>query len=401
MTIKSIYSTGLEDIYDGCRYYKEANINGFGKNATSYLNHTLVSIYIEDLTSIELFCLKKFASRIEILGKKYKNFTKTEDSAFSYITKLINLKNNILNDTDINNEEINPQAILPIGAVSYSVLAYFDGESIPSLFGIGIFGIEFNKIFKDADGNFAQTFPDYDNLNNNIANAFYENFYKFTLSYFKDVDAVTDFCCHKKFYDYSDGLVTLAQVLTPCGEISFFSDSSEFKSRRYDTGEQIERIKEYRNSLPNNLIPNSYIVFVMNTTMDTFLKFYFYTNYISDYEDFNIVNNNDEITIADSIKNKYYTRITNNIAELAKIKHDPDKFVNTIHAFNLISGGTKIHYCLKIPFSDFQFSGDNYYSDDKILLSFNETYFNKKEIEFAEIYRLLIRYTTIITNILA
>lgn len=346
MIIKKIKVSGFENIFDGIKESYTNGRNGFGDGLYTYLNHSMVSVELEDLTSIELFYLKKFATNVKIIDKVYNNFV-NQDIDFDLHQKiegLLMIHNNIIHDDDINKNESSPDTILPIGCIHYKVIAIFKGSGIVSLTGTMV-----QNIFKDKEtGKLQEVYIGNPLMEQNMFQIFYNNFYSYMASQMSKLDLVTEFMTAKKFYNVDDSISSCAEIFSNHGEITLYNNTSNRLNY------QIERIKE--NILISPTIHNDmiYFTFVLNTTFNTFMKWYMNTNYVIDHENLKIIFVNEGITISDEINKKYHHQIINSLNYLISHKKSLAKQTEyNLSKFNYIFEGTSIKYSIQFSLEDF------------------------------------------------
>ena len=78
MVIKQINLSGFERLYDGYKRAETEKRKAYGSNIFSFLEHCMIGIELDELTTIEIYYLKKFASSVKILSHDYQNFTNKE-----------------------------------------------------------------------------------------------------------------------------------------------------------------------------------------------------------------------------------------------------------------------------------------------------------------------------------
>ena len=124
MVIKQINLSGFERLYDGYKRSENEKRKAYGSNIFSFLEHCMIGIELDMLTTIELYYLKKFASSVKVLGSEYRNFT-SKDKEFDMNQKidcLMSLHDEMVNDDDINTTESEVDNILPINLLFYIIL---------------------------------------------------------------------------------------------------------------------------------------------------------------------------------------------------------------------------------------------------------------------------------------
>lgn len=343
MVIKQINLSGFERLYDGYKRSENEKRKAYGSNIFSFLEHCMIGIELDMLTTIELYYLKKFASSVKVLGFEYRNFT-SKDKEFDMNQKidcLMSLHDEMVNDDDINTTESEVDNILPIGCKSYHVFAIFKGASIPSVTGGFV-----EDIFKE-NGVCFDEYPEELDMNDRIVTAFYKNFYSYIARKTTDLDLVTEYMTNVKFYQYGDEDVNLAHVNTPMGELVFFGNNSDNLNR------QISHIKSAEMKTPFFVKEMTYLTFVLNTTFSTFMKLYLNSDFIIDNEDLKIVFASDNIQLSEPILDKYKARISNSLDYLISNRKGLNHSVDgesgpNLNMLNYIFNGSKIKYSIQL-----------------------------------------------------
>ena len=345
MIIKSVKISGFERVYDGYKHSYDEKRNAYGKQLPEYLAHSMISIDVDDIGTVELFYLKMFSSSVVVVDKTYKNFvTQNEDneSMFNTVSGLIELNDTMLNDSDINKNTSEINNILPIGCIRYHVIAIFQKNAISNIVGFmmdrALF-FENNKIYEDYPG---------DNIiEKTISGLFFNNFYKYIATKMEELDLVTEFMLNDKFYNYADSVCSLAHINTINGNLEFFGKSED------ELNFQIRALKKSQEKIPYYLTDKIYITFVMKTTFNSFFKIYMNTNYITDHENLKIAFTHDSVNIDEEILEKYVTRIFDFVNQINEIKTElyEDKKMD-LSIFNYILNGSEITYSVQIPMSE-------------------------------------------------
>lgn len=340
MTLKQINLSGFKNLYDGYKMAFDEKRKAFGGNLFTYLEHLMVGIELDDITGIELFYLKKFSSKIIVLGDKYTNFVnEANENLHNEVDNILKLHDEICNDDDINTSKSYVDNILPIGCKSYHVIAIFKGAAITSI--VGPFP---ENIFIDEETKqLAEYYPEPIDLQNKIFELFFNNFYQFIHKHSTDLDLVTEFMTNKKYYDYADGIVNLAHVNTPFGSLEFFGNTPT------ELNKQITAIKSNLKSLPYFIAESTYFTFVLNTTFSAFLHLFTTTNFVVDNIDPKVVLNNPENKLSDDILSKYQARVSGITSKISELRTSitPD-----ITYLNYILSGAGIKYSIQLTAAD-------------------------------------------------
>jgi hypothetical protein len=378
MIFKKITLSGFDRMYDGYRDAYNANmLKGYTSGLFNFLEHSMISIDLDSITTIELFHLKSLASNVSILGKDIENFT--NDSKYSDITgniqALIDIHQDMLVDDDIDEKTDSIDMVLPIGCQKYHVLAVFKGAAITSITGPMI-----DKLFY-IDNKFSEVYPGDVMVGKQIAMLFYKRLYGNITDAMKNLDIVTSYVIDKKFYKYADGDCDLAHVNTPYGQLVFFGNSDDRLNY------QISELKKRQEELPYVLNDQVYLTFVLTTTFSSFMKLYMDTNYIVDYEDLKVIYTLPDINLSDNILNKYSARINDAYGYIAEFKSNLSKSDSDeidLNRLNFIFNGNMIKYSIQLSLKDI----------DRISYIFNDN------IELSKIKNSIVTTSKVISNIM-
>ena len=344
MIIKQVNTSELRPLYEGYRRAANEKRKAYGTELFSFLEHCMIAFELDELTTLEVYYLKKFASDVYIISDSYQNFVNSEKMPDFHqkVSGLLEIHDEIINDEDINKHKPLVDNILPIGCKSYHVYVVFKGPSIPSVTGGFV-----EDIFKE-NGALLDHYPEMVDLNRKVANMFYNNFYSFIIRKTSDLDLVTSYMTNIKFYQYADDDVNLAHVNTPLGNLTFFGASSDKLNLQIDNIKKNEKVSPY---FVNDVI---YLTFVLNTTFSTFMKLYLNTNFIIDNEDLKILLTSNEVNVSEEILDKYRARISNSMDYIISNRNSGDTSVVDINKFNFIFNGSKIKYSIQMTISQIE-----------------------------------------------
>ena len=341
MIIKNIKASGFDRIYDGYKYCFKDNRSGFGDGFINFLQHAMISIDLDDISSMELFYLKRFSSSVHVVNSKYSNFIddKKDKATFEIVRELLQLQNEIYEDNDINPETDNAENIIPIGCKRFHLIATFTGPGI-----INITGLRVETLFLDEDNKFSSSYIGNMKLEERIGGLFYQSFYRYMSENMSKLDIVTDFIVNKKLYQYSEDYCSLAYVNSPYGELNFFgSDQAKLN-------QQIQHIKSNQQKMPYILDDSIYFTFIIKSTFSTFFNIYLSEDNknILDYTNLKIVFIDPNISLDKNIFTKYNVRISQTFEYMGKLKQEFSKRTDVdLNEFNYIFFGNTITYSLK------------------------------------------------------
>lgn len=344
MLIKRVNACGMERIYEGYSYCFKENRGGFGHDFFRFLSHATITIEVDDLSTIELFYLKKLASAVQIIDSTFKNFVDEEEiELHQKVDVLLEVHDEALNDEDIDKEKYSITNILPIGCERYSVMAIFKGSNITA-----ITGTLMESVFY-VDNRFPSKYPSNEYVEEKLAGMFFKSLYTYISDEMTSLDIVTQFMLNKKIYQYAEKDVNVAFVNSPVGEISFFGNNSE------NLNKQLSTIHEKKQIVPYYLPDQITITFAMNTTFRTFFKLFMSTNIITDYNNLKLLFIDPEIMISEPIMQKYKARISNGIDFINSYKKSLNESTNVdLNKFNYIYNGTRMVYSVQMTLQDIE-----------------------------------------------
>lgn len=347
MIIQNVNISGFEAIYYGIQNCEKENRTGFGTDLVKFLNHCMISLNLTDLSTMEVFYLKQMATNISIIMSEYKNFVNKKENPEIHdkINEMLEIHNSLQNDSDIDKNKCDIDKILPIGCKSHTVVAIFKGSNI-----LSITGTILQNLFKDESGKFEEIYCEDFVLKDRIAKLFFTSFYTFISDQITSFDIVTEFVMNNKFYKFGDSLCTLATISSQYGEIRFFNNTQERLQREILLLRK--SMMQYPYSIKNGILLN----FVMNTSVSTFLHYYFQENSpVVAYSNLKLIYIDNDIHVEDSIIEKYRVRINSSFEEIAKFKAKLNSVGSIdLNKFNYIFPGNRILYTVQWPLSHIQ-----------------------------------------------
>lgn len=344
MRIKKVRVSGFDKLYLGYQACIKDNRAGFGDGLFTFMNHLMLSLNLEELTTIELFYLKKFCSSITIISHDYTNFVEKKDAVDlnQKIEGLLEVHNSILNDSDIDKEKCSPDNILPVGCHQYHVIAIFKGAKIASVTGSLI-----QNLFKDKNGKFEEIYLGNVHIENVLGVMFYNAFYSFISAEMTNIDVITEFVTDQSYYKFADSPCSLAHINSPYGELVFYGNNQNA------LGMQIKRIRDSMQNSPYVLYEHTYLTFCLRTTFHTFMEMYLNLPYVVDHENLKLTFNNSDVLVDNEILAKYSARISNSIDYLNDFRKGLAKSTDiNLNKFNYLFDGNPITFSIQIPLSD-------------------------------------------------
>ena len=354
MIIKKITLSGFNHLFNGMKFIKDNNyINGLKSNLMDFLDHCMITIDLDDISGIELFYLRKFASNVYEIDYTYSNFIKVnnqeDEKVSNAIESLLKTYNNIIEDQDMDYNKQNLDSFLPLGCKKSHVISYFRGGNILFITGMDT---DIQDMFKNF------SYPvDLPKLEEIIFNKFINAFYSTIINDIKDINDIYEFIKFQEFYKYSDTKCTLSDVQSQFGEISFLgSNQSKLKN-------EISSITENIKKFPYIIYHTSFMNFILNTSFEAFLNIYMNDkSAIVDYEKFITLLQNQKIDIDEKIIAKYSTRISDPVRRVKSYIKNNIKQIN-IQSLNFIFLGKLIKYSYKVSFEDI--INDNFLNNKK------------------------------------
>lgn len=342
MIINSVKACGFERIHEWYKECIQSGRNTFEASFMNYLHHSMISIDLDDISTMELYFLKSFSSMVHVVNYKYQNFINSKDKeTYTKVDELLKLQTAISEDSDID-KYAEPENILPIGCKRYHVVVTFTGPSITNITTIRV-----ESLFVE-DSKFNPDYPGNAIVEEKLAGMFYNSFYKHMSDSMTGIDIVTDFMTNKKFYQYSEDGVSLATINSPYGEINFFGSDSD------KLNQQIAHIKKNQNKLATNLLDCISLTFVVKSTFNTFFNMYLnYRKNVLDHTNFRLVFADPNVSVDPDIFQKYQVRLNEGFDYMGKFKKqlssNPEIDLNV---FNYISFGNMMDYSLKFTLKE-------------------------------------------------
>lgn len=347
MKINNVIERNLDLIYktikDG-KSNKEFAIK-LGNNMTKLFSHSFITLDISDITLLETFYLKLFSSDNIIFLDTYLN-SDNIDIMSNSINSLMILSESMNNDTDIKIKPSN--SLLPIGCINNHLLVTFTCNTLCNIIGV-LPDIFFDELEKENIS-----------LSDFIIKKFMTNFYNYMSKKITNIDILSDSIIESKYYKYTedDLSVSLTEVHTPYGMMSFFGDRSS------DLNNEINECKRLFSCNNNdiNLLPyiKTDLYFVITCSFYTFLNIFtkLPSSSFIDWKDFKILMSPDNKLLLNisSLPNnldKYKIRINSKIDEFIKNRNNlsSDKEYNLLK-YNFILGSSMTKFTLKLSLND-------------------------------------------------
>ena len=379
MIIKKVRACGFEYLFNGYKEATKIGKSGFGSGLSNYIQHVMLTIELEDLTTMELFYLKRMCDEVRVLGKTYQNFVSKEKQADVHqkVASILAIRDEMVKDSDIDKKVCDIDNILPVGCESYHVIAFFKGNSIMSITG----GVV-NEIFSESvelktidpktkKEEITHTFKAWDTykgdeeMENVLAAAFYERLYKYMAARMKDIDVVTEFMTNKQFYSFIDAACNVAHVNTPFGELNLLGTDEEKLAL------QIDRIKASQESTPYNFDDEIIVTFMFTTSFHLFMQIYLAGQNdvwkVIDHENLKLVYLKEDIALGNDIIDKYAARINAAINYINSFKKEINEGDFNLGKFNFIMNGTQIHYSVQMSLANIKKFLDTPFTDEEIV----------------------------------
>lgn len=323
-------------------------------NINRLLSHVTITFFIDDLTLFEEFIIKVFTnSEIipvatfydnEALGDKYKQV----------IDNILTLSNSINHDADIKYSI--GQYFLTAGCITKRIILSLSGSQLFSIFSM-MPDIFFMKTFGyQSNSDFSPEILDYKVLENSLITNFVNNFYNYYQSYVNKIDTVVDSYIHNNFYSFIDDKktsVSLSDVVSPTGSISFFGD----KTDNIQTGIShtssvfLDVIDDVRGLMYKSI--NLY--FVINCSFYAFLEMFVAlpNTFFIDHQDMKLLFREDAKMIIPEGLDKYSMRLSSKLGDIKKMKDEvSSKPEANLTRYKFIPLNTSIKFSMKISLND-------------------------------------------------
>lgn len=380
MIIKKVRACGFEYLFNGYKEAAKIGKSGFGSGLSNYIQHVMLTIELEDLTTMELFYLKRMCGDVKILGKTYQNFVSKEKQADVYqkVESILAIRDEMVKDSDIDTKVCDIDNILPVGCESYHVISFFKGDAIMAITG-GVISEIFSEPIelKTVDPNtkkeeITHTYKTWDSYKGDeameevLAKAFYQKLYKYMAGRMKDIDVVTEFMINKQFYSFADAACNIAHVNTPFGQLNFLGTDPEKLTL------QIDRIKASQESTPYDFEDETNITFMLTTSFHLFMQIYMSGENsmwkVIDHENLKLVYLKEDISLNDAIIEKYSGRINAAINYINSFKKEINQGDFDLGKFNFIMNGTQIRYSIQMSLANIKEFLNSPFTDEEITI---------------------------------
>lgn len=378
MIIKKVRACGFEYLFNGYKEAAKIGKSGFGSGLSNYIQHVMLTIELEDLTTMELFYLKRMCGDVKILGKTYQNFVSKEKQADVYqkVESILAIRDEMVKDSDIDTKVCDIDNILPVGCESYHIIAFFKGDAIMAITG-GVISEIFSEPIelktvdpKTNKEEITHTYKTWDSYKGDeameevLAKAFYQKLYKYMAGRMKDIDVVTEFMINKQFYNFADAACNIAHVNTPFGQLNFLGTDPEKLTL------QIDRIKASQESTPYDFEDETNITFMLTTSFHLFMQIYMSGENsmwkVIDHENLKLVYLKEDISLNDAIIEKYSGRINAAINYINSFKKEINQGDFDLGKFNFIMNGTQIRYSIQMSLANIKEFLNSPFTDEEI-----------------------------------
>ena len=386
------------------------------KRSEKLLETVSVYFHIEDLATFEYFVLQNYIpDGTTFLSNRIIDEQPTQLPAL--IEKRHGLLTQIQADPDVSNQLIDLLKFPHMDRCS--CIVYLTGKSLMDVcevhsalnLMINWLGNTIQKVYQNENGGVDRVRIQFPNPNtifptpnqqisfgDYVASAFFHNFYQYYVTFFTDIDLVSDTYRYKNYFEgmrYLD--CEWIDIVTPVGSIKMTGDPNIQTTMNEIT--EWYRDPFLAGSQPDSLIQLS---FVTKISLYSFLLLARnFPHLVSDWTDLKIVLNSDEIRIVEieGYRN-YKVRIGQYLTLLDQTRGDMQK-ENFIAATNFISYGTPIACMLRGSLEEFdsclQWMKDCIATSDELQPSTNDYL----EIgEFKRIYPTLFSYSNTLRTLL-
>ena len=378
MIIKKVRACGFEYLFNGYKEAAKIGKSGFGSGLSNYIQHVMLTIELEDLTTMELFYLKRMCGDVKILGKTYQNFVSKEKQADVYqkVESILAIRDEMVKDSDIDTKVCDIDNILPVGCESYHIIAFFKGDAIMAITG-GVISEIFSEPIelktvdpKTKKEEITHTYKTWDSYKGDeameevLAKAFYQKLYKYMAGRIKDIDVVTEFMINNHVYSFADAACNIAHVNTPFGQLNFLGTDPEKLTL------QIDRIKASQESTPYDFEDETNITFMLTTSFHLFMQIYMSGENsmwkVIDHENLKLVYLKEDISLNNAIIEKYSGRINAAINYINSFKKEINQGDFDLGKFNFIMNGTQIRYSIQMSLANIKEFLNSPFTDEEI-----------------------------------
>ena len=348
MKIVNVYSTNIDTVIDGLNQAATSNdrITVYLKKSNQFYSITEISIELNNVKGFELLKLSDFCSKIYFLEEASRvnmgNRCLTSDcinGTSEYYTEVQKTTSELSRKmmlsyksfAKLSEDNSDIEKMLPIGVLSFHVIARFEGTDIYSILG----AIPSNKLIKDKTT--AKTIF-YDTTTkefmNMIAKNFVTNFYSFIEEQTSLVDVLSDIMIKNHYFDSmddSDKNVVLAHVNTPVNKIQLIDTDVDNIPKEVDTAKNFFAMTGIQWKDESN------VFFVIKSSIRAYMIFKLFTHFVN-YDcnlNINMVYPSDVIIpdeISDESYKAAYASIVHSIDDFrisaAKVFHQEDKAHN-------------------------------------------------------------------------
>lgn len=301
MKISNVYSSNIDMAIRGLVLAQNSNdqIRIYLKKSNMFFSNCEISLELTNVKGYELLLLSDFCSSIIVLNKRIDNIgtrcltseclngsgtrytdirNQTETIARKNYQTFVSLAKTYNDKTDTPYEL---DGILPIGSLTYHIIARFEGVSLYNI----LSAIPSDKLVKDRKNGIFYDVNEKD-FENMIGRNFISNFYQFIETESSMVDVLSDVMMNDYYLNYAknNGQVVLAHINTPYGKLPFtgVDDTNAFK-------QSLDKLKSGFQSLPNkdfSKFANNYMV--VRSSLKTYLLFKIFTNLVTYKPDLNV-----------------------------------------------------------------------------------------------------------------
>ena len=373
----------LEDAFNSGILNTSNIAKDFGKNLSLLLSHIKISFFIDDISILEAYMLKRFCNGnyIDIETSVSDSNINKEKYPITHrsIQSLFLLNKSIDDDKDVT---VKPGVMLfPVKSIIKKCIATFEGQNILTIIGSltrspESFFMKVNSYIQDSNNNRSKDDIIIDLLIENFLKEFY-SYMTYRIQYIDLLsDSTLEFMYLNHAKDDTKKFVSLSHVNTIYGTIPFVNVDTD----QYQKAIDIINVNKAKNPIEDSSIKmnTTEIFFICNTSIYSFLEIFLTLpiGSILESTDIKSVYSSDQFIIPQEMS-KYQSRVTS-IIEKIKGEREKVKDTNNIDNYNLIQLNTKIQYTIKFKLSEIsdilmtwenKINNDNLYGDENSYIS--------------------------------
>lgn len=357
----------------------------FTKNIESVYNKAFITFELSEVTLLEVFLMKRFASSVMISeGSEFNDYDSEE--LRSVIQNLITMEN----DEDIT---IKPDTLLlSSDIVEKRVVATFSGLNLSSI--ITSFPHRFfAPIIIEAKNDPSITMDNLpielptdditaEKIKDGLIESFLVNFYQYCSDEYDKIDICSDAVNRTMYHDMvtKKECVQIVEISSPTGMVNF-TDKDSFSMESLKNAQRIKELKKGFIVSEDQLMKNIYVTISVVSSLNTFLylSFGLPNHIINDYTNLKLLLNPDHVDFPGEWE-PYKTRITTKYDYMeSRLKSDANSKKVDLKTYLSIPLYRPIYYTLRLSLYDINYELNDFCNG--IYKSINNKCYVKKELE--------------------